>query len=313
MKSRIVPLAGIMRSRITRWGIVPLLVTAILTTLTPWSVQPAAAQSGTDRLYTHERLYKGQYLSSPNGMYELRMQWDGNLVIYRITSSVVPIWSTRTDFSPIEGQYKWLGNQEDGNLVIYTEAEPPGPGRRVYPERALWDSGTGGQGGSTLIMQDDGNLVLYKNGGGVTWASHTASGLQPGWCSPANVFLGTYYNVPTPSTPTLDGQRPDAWLHALGRVSSWSAPCGAWMQTIIERKQCGTFGCSWVDRATSPKVPLNQRGWTFAGVQTVCKEGIHTYRVRVDVGRVTIGDDGGASAKSTWGPWAVTNCTGTGR
>ncbi len=304
MKTRITPLAALMRSRITRWGILSLLAIATLTILTLASAQPAAAQSGTDRLYSGERLYRGQYLSSRNGMYELRMQDDGNLVIYRITStSVVPTWSTRTDFSPREGQYKWLGNQGDGNLVIYTETQP---------YRALWASGTAGQGASTLIMQNDGNLVLYKTGNVPIWASHTNSSASPGSCNPVKPLSGAYYSVPTPNAPILDGQRPDAWMHALGRVSSWSIPCSSWIQTIIERKSCGTWGCSWVWRVQSAKVPVNQVGWTFVEAHSVCKEGRHTYRTFVRVWSPSISDTGSSTWKEGRSSAVTFDCTGIG-
>jgi hypothetical protein len=215
---------------------------------------------GTDHLYSGQILRAGEYLSSPNGMYELRVQPDGNLVIYRITSSVTPIWATMTN------QYRdvWLGNQDDGNLVLYA----PGP-------RPLWATGTNGRGPSALFMQNDGNLVLRATGNVPTWASNTWSSQRPAACDPAApILLGANFSVPTPDYPRLDG----GWLHSLGRVNSWSAPCGSWLQAIVERKDCGTFGCGWVQRAVSPKVNVNQRGWTFVEVHTTCKAGTHRYR-----------------------------------
>merc|ERR1711962_1631149 len=42
-----------------------------------------------------------------------------------------------------------LEMQTDGNLVIYCRG------------KYLWQSGTGGKDGNHLLLQDDGNLVLY--------------------------------------------------------------------------------------------------------------------------------------------------------
>jgi hypothetical protein len=41
--------------------------------------------------------------------------------------------------------------QHDGNLVLYDYAGQP-----------KWDSGTSGQSGSYLIVQDDGNVVIER-------------------------------------------------------------------------------------------------------------------------------------------------------
>jgi len=39
--------------------------------------------------------------------------------------------------------------------------------------QALWASGTDGQDVARATMQDDGNLVLYSSGGDAVWASNT--------------------------------------------------------------------------------------------------------------------------------------------
>ncbi len=146
-----------------RW-FAALLAAMLLAASGSWSVAPATAGAGTDRLTAGERLYANQYLVSRNGQYVLRMQGDGNLVIY--APGNVPVWATGTRGAA------FLGNQGDGNLVVYTTATPHAP---------LWASNTAGNGFSTLVMQDDGNLVLYRDTGGVTWASNTvqSGAIQP--------------------------------------------------------------------------------------------------------------------------------------
>jgi surface antigen len=51
--------------------------------------------------------------------------------------------------------------QNDSNLVLYSGG------------RALWQSGTAGQGGTRLVMQTDGNLVMYRADNSVAWQTGT--------------------------------------------------------------------------------------------------------------------------------------------
>ncbi len=158
-------------------------------------------------------LQKGQSVKSCDGRFELAMQSDGNLVEYTngialwashttpdgaaavmqgdgnlvvYSSTGCPLWASKT--AGHNGAHFAL--QDDGNLVVYDGST------------ALWSSGSGPIGaapaascgtvaknealapGATvsacggcfdLVMQGDGNLVVYKKGGTAIWQSHTAS------------------------------------------------------------------------------------------------------------------------------------------
>lgn len=69
-------------------------------------------------------------------------------------------------FDSPSGQFR-LQFQVEGNLVLLS----------LPDETVLWASGPGGDGGDTLIMQEDGNLVIYDGGifGTPTWSSETAA------------------------------------------------------------------------------------------------------------------------------------------
>ncbi len=59
--------------------------------------------------------------------------------------------------------------QPDGNLVMYDQNW-----------HNVWATNTNGNNGAWLIVQDDGNIVMYKNGqtspnGGFCWASNTGT------------------------------------------------------------------------------------------------------------------------------------------
>lgn len=60
------------------------------------------------------------------------------------------------------GQYR-LYMQGDGNLVL----------RNVATQRALWASGTNGKSAIKLVLQTDGNLVLYTASGTPVWSTAT--------------------------------------------------------------------------------------------------------------------------------------------
>jgi hypothetical protein len=112
----------------------------------------------------------------------LTTQTDGNLVIY--SSSNVPLWSTSTFSIPnhlsrvnkfldkntvlLAGQSLMTAN---GNYSLILQAD----GNLVLyaQSKAVWNSQTAGKGASTLWMQPDGNLVLYS-ASTPTWSSGTA-------------------------------------------------------------------------------------------------------------------------------------------
>lgn len=132
-------------------------------------------------------------------------QGDGNLVVYGQHSN--PLWASGTDGHP--GSRLVL--QDDGNLVIYgpgnqplwasntvVGAAPPPPppqqgcGVLVADEAlAIGASATSCGGAYTLVMQGDGNLVLYHNGVGAIWATNTdqTSGAQAIQQSDGNFVL----------------------------------------------------------------------------------------------------------------------------
>ena len=246
---------------------------------------PVLPLGGTDRLSSGMTLRAASSctifscLTSKNGMYEARLQSDGNLVIYQVTSTTKPVWSTRTNGY---GTDVWLGNQGDGNLVLYN----PNPTRAP---RAIWASGSSGRGAADLVMQNDGNLVMYA-GGRPTWASGSWSTSPPAPCNTvAPAFFASHYAIEQPYRPY---QLNSTVIRGLGRVSSWSAVCGTWMRVTIQRKVCNWTGCNWLDRVSSRKVAVNQRGWTFATVSSNCAPGTNRYRIMTTTYQPTAGDGG---------------------
>ncbi|HKP89224.1 MAG TPA: CHAP domain-containing protein [Thermoleophilaceae bacterium] len=150
----------------------------------------------------------GQYLTTANGQYKLVMQGDGNLVLYTANFSRA-LWASNTANHPgsravmqTDGNLVIYGPsnevlfasntagkpgaslvaQTDGNVVIYSSQRQPlwasntvnsgaGPGDVMTAGQYL----TTANGQYKLVMQGDGNLVLYTaNFSRALWASNTA-------------------------------------------------------------------------------------------------------------------------------------------
>ena len=162
-------------------------------------------------LYSNFKAAWANYVSSSKASF-LAMQPDGNLVEY--DSSSKPLWQSNTSGHP--GAY--LTTQTDGNLVIYSSSNTPlwasstvsvpdhlsrvdtslsvaslfinqslqtanrnyqlilqGDGNLVlyHQGTVLWASMTVGKSISFLAMQPDGNLVLYNTSGAPVWSTKT--------------------------------------------------------------------------------------------------------------------------------------------
>jgi hypothetical protein len=291
-----------------RWLYVVLAMLA--TTITAVLIAPPAANAlpFTDTLKNGEKLLLNQRLIARNGLYEARLQANGTFAVYRVllADKVTTLWSTTATRRSNESAF--VGNQGDGNLVVYAGSPTGGP------VRPLWASGTAGRGSGRLVMQNDGNLVLYGPNG-ATWSTRTNNSAKPRTdCGRVMIDGMTAAISPQkPLPPVLDGQRPDAWLHAAGYVDSYKAPCNAVVRVWIERKTCGALGCSWVVRAKSASRVANPYFKTFNTVSTVCKEGIHSYRTRVIALYTQINDGTNFVAKEEVSDVVKVNCTGIGR
>ena len=110
----------------------------------------------SNTLHAGQSLSSNQSLSSSDGRFQLILQTDGNLVLYR-NHDHVALWSSKTNGQDTHQAIM----QGDGNFVVYH-----------VNGQASWASGTNGKAGSFLILQNDGNLVIYWPNDPV-WASGT--------------------------------------------------------------------------------------------------------------------------------------------
>jgi hypothetical protein len=98
-------------------------------------------------LASGKELTLGQSITSPNGQYVLRLGADGNLVQYK---NGTPVWQTATAQKAVVRAQM----QADGNFVLYDAKNQP-----------AFVSYTYGYFGSTLNLQDDGDLVISAANG----------------------------------------------------------------------------------------------------------------------------------------------------
>lgn len=103
-------------------------------------------------------LVAGGSISSPNGLFTLTLQTDGNLVLYRNYNGRPALWNSVTQSNPIKS--KTLFFQTDGNLVLYQGLNRNSPSN--------WASNRYDRTGQAILesnsfyaLQDDGNFVFY--------------------------------------------------------------------------------------------------------------------------------------------------------
>ena len=109
----------------------------------------SAPKATGSEMQAGEALYAGDALTSPNGLYTFVYQGDGNLVLYGPASS--PMWSSNTGGQPA-GLCRLVSNAKDGTRVTIYK-----PGMII-----LWQSPENDYKAGTLVVQDDGNVVVYS-------------------------------------------------------------------------------------------------------------------------------------------------------
>lgn len=100
-------------------------------------------------------LLRGSSIFSNDGRFQLTMQNDGNLVLYGLQNRA--LWASGTFQTNADRAVM----DPEGNFAVYDGAT------------RLWSSNTHGNPGSALVVQDDGNVVIYSPGGTPIWATGT--------------------------------------------------------------------------------------------------------------------------------------------
>lgn len=282
-----------MRTRLT--GL--LTVTAVQMSLLIVAVpqQPAFAAAGGSTLGPNQILTGGQYLISPNSEYLLYMNTVGNLILFFWNTTPSVLWQTGT--SGHSGGYLyeqgWDGNlvlydsgghaywatnqysanstlslQNDANLIVYTSGGSPiwatntvnsylTGGQTLYPGQYLQDANRLYQ----LIMQSDGNLVLYytwSGRSGPLWASGTNgyNGAHAVMQTDGNLVVYDTANIARWATGTNGYSGVYLGLQTDGNVVLYGTP-GPWNteNQVYNRQGAANYADSWVSNATTLRHP----------------------------------------------------------
>jgi hypothetical protein len=134
--------------------------TVIKSLCAPMMAPAAPAQCGT--IAAGQGLVINAFQTSCDGRFQLILQPDGNLVLYQNGTAY---WQSATVGGKIAYSFVMQG---DGNAVLY------GPSTTNPNPNPVWSTGTAGNPGATLVVQTDGNMVVYSSGGRALWNSHTA-------------------------------------------------------------------------------------------------------------------------------------------
>ncbi len=138
---------------------------------------PAVA-ARADLLVPGETMRPGDRRVSPNGIFTLAFQSDGNLVL--LAPNSFPVWASGTAGTTTATRGAFVAFQSDGNFVIYNSANKP-----------LWSSGAGA--GAYVAIQNDGNIVRYDGAGRPTWINGVPKNiLTPGQSLPKGFDIRSF-------------------------------------------------------------------------------------------------------------------------
>ena len=155
-------------------------------------------------LFPGQSLGPGESLSSPDELYSLFMQSDGNAVLYYGNGGPPSaVWATHTNGIHTPGEFTM---QTDGNLVLYDSSRQP-----------HWASQTSGNPGAFLNVQNDGNLVVYRAGSATETPNNAlweAGSNTPGAISIDEVNYDQYAGPPDGSAndPVLEQSWIAIWI-----------------------------------------------------------------------------------------------------
>lgn len=202
---------------------------------------------GTDTLNLGGSLQQTQYLRSKSDKYRLIMQTDGNLVLYQVTP-----WKAVWSIGKHTGKAAAL--QTDGNLVV---RDPAG--------RPVWAANTDGFTAATLIVQDDGNLVIYNKGVAI-WDRFSGY-LANRWRAGVTLAAGSYLKSANRRLTLVMQNDGNLVLYDSGKAKWASGTAGsnyAVMQTdgnmVVYRKEGGALAASNTDSFDGATMALQDDG-----------------------------------------------------
>ena len=108
-----------------------------------------------------ESLYADSSMETASGNFQLRMQSDGNFVVYDKRGGYTPIWASNTNGSSA----RIAQMMRDGTLALLD-----------YSGNRVWTAPFTGKAGAYLALQEDGNLVVYEQDKYQVWTAGGSAG-----------------------------------------------------------------------------------------------------------------------------------------
>jgi exopolysaccharide biosynthesis protein len=131
-------------------------IACTFTTSESAQAQSRIPQYGRNSIRAGSHLYPSYGLTSRNRCFNFVMKNDGNLVVYN-NNTRTEIWNAGISDNPNISKTTLKRN---GKLVVSTSNNAE-----------VWSSGKVNNDAPYLILQDDGNLVIYSNRRAVVWAT----------------------------------------------------------------------------------------------------------------------------------------------
>jgi hypothetical protein len=155
-----------------------------------------------------ELLWQGESVTSCNGQYILKLQSDGNLVLYHGSRAR---WATGVGW----GGGAYIQMQPDGNLVEYTSDHRP-----------IWASGSSSPG-AQLLVQDDGNMVIYSAKFAPVWSAR-------GWLAPGAELVQGGFMTSHDERFTLSMQTDGNLVLYFGTEALWGSGTTNGMTAVMQ-------------------------------------------------------------------------------
>jgi hypothetical protein len=153
-------------------------VTLFASLVLPRATEPVSATPTSNTMHAGDQLQEGQFLRSTDGRYRAVLQTDGNFVVYDGAKAIW--WNGVKDYFGLN--HIVLG--ADGDLVA----------RLNVNDAPLWSTQTKGSDADRLVMQTDGNLVMYNDRYQPIWSSKTGK-LPPPPPPPSVLSIGESASV----------------------------------------------------------------------------------------------------------------------
>ena len=123
-------------------------------------------------LASGETLQSGKAMISENGLYTLKIQSDGNIVLYKVdVDPWIDLWASGTTGKG-NGPYTMTMQSNDNHLILHDTNSKVICAPNVYIGNDGLDWATGGY----ATLQTDGNFVVYDGYDNVMWSTAAAGG-----------------------------------------------------------------------------------------------------------------------------------------